>query len=191
MISNTDTYQTRAPSYWHVTVGQSSELLHTKRLLLDVVLSEEPWLASHHLLDGSINHQIIYVVIGTPRLPAFRGNHLSSRQKEWVTRSSFLVRMGHSDHHIIIRHQHKWPNQVWWAVYLLPMYACISLYASLCAFLSFSLFNSSLVLLFLLNQLTSMNENKVFTPKSYLMKYGITTPDGSNITVNEIFHEFI
>lgn len=65
----------------HVTVCQAPELLHAKRLLLDVVLSEEPGLASYHLLDGSVDHQIVYVIVGTTRLPAFWWNHLKREEK--------------------------------------------------------------------------------------------------------------
>lgn len=73
------------PQYSHVAVCQPPELLHTKRLLLDVVLSEESRLTSHHLLDGRINYQFIYVIVGTTRLPALRWNHLKgkrARQKD-------------------------------------------------------------------------------------------------------------
>lgn len=65
----------------HVTVCQPPELLHAERLLLDVVLSEEPRLARYHLLDRSINHQIIYIVVGTTRLPAFWWNHLRKNNR--------------------------------------------------------------------------------------------------------------
>lgn len=70
------------PQHSHVAVCQPPELLHTKRLLLDVVLSEEPRLASYHLLDRSINYQIIYVVVGATGLPAFRWNDLKKKKKK-------------------------------------------------------------------------------------------------------------
>lgn len=70
------------PQHSHVAVCQPPELLHAKRLLLDVVLSEEPRLASYHLLDRSINYQIIYVVVGATGLPAFRWNDLKKEKEK-------------------------------------------------------------------------------------------------------------
>lgn len=65
-----------AVEHSHVTVGQSPELLHAEGLFLDVILGEKPRLTRYHLLDGGIYHQIVYVVVGTPRLPALWRNHL-------------------------------------------------------------------------------------------------------------------
>lgn len=59
-----------------VAVGQPAELLHGERLLLDVVLSEEPRLASHHLLNGRLDDEVVDVVVGASGLPAFRRDHL-------------------------------------------------------------------------------------------------------------------
>lgn len=75
----------------HVTVGQAPELLHTERLLLDVVLSEEPRLAGHHLLNGSVDHHIVYVVVGATRLPAFGRDDLSSRESSSLICIVFII----------------------------------------------------------------------------------------------------
>lgn len=52
-----------------VTVGNLAKLFDSHGLFLDVILCEQARLARHHLLDWCRNHQIIYVVIRSSRLP--------------------------------------------------------------------------------------------------------------------------
>lgn len=59
-----------------ITVGYLAELSNSHGFLLYVVLSEEPRLPGHQLLDGSRNDQLINVIIGRSRLPLLRRNNL-------------------------------------------------------------------------------------------------------------------
>lgn len=59
-----------------LAVGQLAVLANGHGLLLDVVLSEQSRLSSHHLRDGSWNYHVLYAVIIPPRLPALWRNHL-------------------------------------------------------------------------------------------------------------------
>lgn len=59
-----------------LAVGQLAILSHSHRLLLDVVLSKQPRLPSHHLRDGGWNHHVFNGVVALPWLPALWGNHL-------------------------------------------------------------------------------------------------------------------
>lgn len=64
-----------------VHVGGFAELFNGHGLLLDVVLCEQSWLASDHLLNGSRNHKVIDVIVCFSGLPSFRWNYLSGQKQ--------------------------------------------------------------------------------------------------------------
>lgn len=64
--------------FWRslVHVGGFAELFNSHWFLLNVVLGEQAWLASDHLLNGSRNYKVVDVIICFSGLPSFRWNHL-------------------------------------------------------------------------------------------------------------------
>lgn len=62
--------------YLLLAVGQLAVLAHSHGLLLDIVLSKQTRLPSHHLHDGSWNHHVLDSVVAPPWFPTLWWNHL-------------------------------------------------------------------------------------------------------------------
>lgn len=72
-----------------VAVGNLAKLSDRHWLLLNVVLSEKARLACHHLLNGCRYHQIVYIIIGTSRLPFLWWDNLGG--ENWKTSYSVFL----------------------------------------------------------------------------------------------------
>lgn len=59
-----------------LAVGKFSVLAHGHGFLLDIVLSEQTRLSSHHLRNGCWDHHVLNGFIALSWLPALRRNHL-------------------------------------------------------------------------------------------------------------------